>query len=191
MGKHRLIIGISGASGAPLAIELLKQLKCIEDIETHLVISRGAELTIAQEASMTVEEVKTLADVIYDNYELGAAIASGSFKTIGMIIIPCSMKTLAGIVSGYSDSLLLRAADVVLKEQRKLVLVPRETPLSRIHLRNLYEAGQAGALIIPPMLSFYNHPETVEDEIKHMVGKILDQFGIEGEEYQRWQGMEE
>lgn len=191
MGKRRIIIGMSGASGAPLAIELLTQLKNIENIETHLVISRGAELTIAQETDMSLEEVRVLADVVYENHEIGAAVASGSFKTMGMIVIPCSMKTLAGIVSGYSDSLLLRAADVVLKEHRKLVLVPRETPFSQIHLRNLYEAGQAGAIVIPPMLTYYNHPKTVEDATRHIVGKILDQFDIEGEAYIRWNGMKE
>ena len=191
MGKRRIIIGMSGASGAPLAIELLIQLKNIENIETHLVISRGAELTIAQETDMSLEEVRVLADVVYENHEIGAAVASGSFKTMGMIVIPCSMKTLAGIVSGYSDSLLLRAADVVLKEHRKLVLVPRETPFSQIHLRNLYEAGQAGAIVIPPMLTYYNHPKTVEDATRHIVGKILDQFDIEGEAYIRWNGMKE
>lgn len=189
MGKRRLIIGISGASGAPLAIELLKQLKSVEDLETHLVVSRGAQLTIEQETDMSIEEVKSLADAVYDNYDIGATIASGSFKTIGMIVVPCSMKTLAGIVSGYSDSLLLRAADVVLKEHRKLLLVPRETPFSQIHLRNLYEASQVGAIIIPPMLSYYNHPKTIQDGTKHIVGKILDQFDIEGDAYKRWEGM--
>ena len=189
MGKHRLIIGMSGASGAPLAIELLKQLKRIDDVETHLVVSRGAKLTIEQETDVTLEEVEALADVVYDNYDIGAAIASGSYKTIGMIVVPCSMKTLAGIVSGYSDSLLLRAADVVLKEHRTLILVPRETPFSQIHLRNLYEASKLGAIIIPPMLSYYNHPKTIEDGTRHIVGKILDQFDIEGDAYKRWNGM--
>ncbi|MGN1148213.1 MAG: UbiX family flavin prenyltransferase [Lachnospiraceae bacterium] len=190
MDKKRLVIGVSGASGAPLAIELLQQLKKKEDVETHLVMSYGAELTIAQESEYTPEEVKQLADVSYDNREVGAAIASGSFRTMGMIVIPCSMKTAAGIVSGYSDNLLLRAADVTLKEGRRLILVPRECPLGTIHLRNLYELSQLGAIIIPPMLSYYNHPGTVEDCTRHIVGKVLDRMGMEGEGFRRWNGMD-
>jgi 4-hydroxy-3-polyprenylbenzoate decarboxylase len=183
---RKIIVGISGASGAPIAVELLKQLKKQECIEVHLVCTKGAELTIAQETELDIGEVCGLAEVVYDNYNIGAAIASGSFKTDGMIVVPCSMKTLAGIVSGYSDNLLLRAADVVLKERRKLVLVPRECPLSNIHLRNMYEVSQAGAVIIPPMLSYYNNPKSVDDCTRHIVGKILDQFDLEGEEYHRW-----
>ena len=142
MGKQRLVIGISGASGAPIAIELLNQLRTLTDIETHLIISYGAQLTIEQETTYSLDDVKALADVTYNNSEIGASIASGSFRTMGMIIVPCSMKTLAGITSGYSDNLLLRSADVTLKERRKLILVPRECPLSTIHLKNLYKARQ-------------------------------------------------
>jgi 4-hydroxy-3-polyprenylbenzoate decarboxylase len=183
---RKIIVGISGASGAPIAVELLKQLKKQEGIEVHIVYTKGAELTIAQETQIDIGEVCGLADVVYDNYNIGAAIASGSFKTDGMIVVPCSMKTLAGIVSGYSDNLLLRAADVVLKERRKLVLVPRECPFSNIHLKNMYEVSLAGAVVIPPMLSYYNNPESVDDCTRHIVGKILDQFDLEGEKYHRW-----
>jgi 4-hydroxy-3-polyprenylbenzoate decarboxylase len=182
----KIIVGISGASGAPLAVELLRQLKKQKDVEVHLVVSRGAQLTLAQETDLRLEQVYELADMVYDNGNLGASIASGSFRTDGMIVVPCSMKTLAGIVSGYSENLLLRAADVVLKERRKLVLVPRECPLSNIHLRNMYEASQAGAILLPPVLSYYNHPESVADCTRHIVGKILDQFDLEGEGYKRW-----
>lgn len=182
----KIIVGMSGASGAPIAVELLRQLKNHPDVEVHLVISRGAELTIDQETELSVSQVKDLADVVYDNCNIGASIASGSFKTDGMIVVPCSMKTLAGIVTGYSDTLLLRAADVVLKERRKLVLVPRECPLSNIHLRNMYEVSQAGAVVMPPVLSYYNKPESVEDCTRHIVGKILDQFELEGDGYHRW-----
>lgn len=189
MMKKRLVIGVSGASGAPLAVELLRQLKKIEEIEIHLVISKGAELTIEQETDLTLEEVETLADVIHDNHNIGACIASGSFQTIGMVVVPCSMKTLAGIVSGYSDNLLLRAADVTLKERRKLILVPRECPLGTIHLRNLYEISQLGGIVIPPMLSYYIHPVSVEDCTRHIVGKVLAQLDLEMEGFYHWNGM--
>ncbi len=184
----RLVVGISGGSGIPIAAELLKQLKKDREIETHLVYSRGAEITIMQESDMPLEDIEALADVVYDNKNIGSTIASGTFKTCGMVIVPCSMKTVAGIHSGYSDNLLLRAADVTLKERRRLVLVTRECPLNSIHLRNMYELSRMGAEILPPMLTYYNHPKTVEDCTRHIVGKILDCFGIEGEGFNRWDG---
>lgn len=184
--KKRLVIGISGASGIPIAVEVLRQLKRIPDIESHLVYSKGAEITIPLETESTLADIRSLADVVYDNDNIGAGPASGTFRTIGMVVVPCSMKTLAGIVSGYSDSLLLRAADVTLKERRKLVLVTRECPFGTIHLRNMYEASQLGAVIVPPVLSYYNHPETLEDCTRHIAGKILDQFGLEPEDMKRW-----
>lgn len=187
MDAGRIIIGISGASGAPLAIEVLKALKETH-MESHLMITKGGELTIEQECDITVEEVKNLADAVYDNTNVGAALASGSYQTTGMVVVPCSMKTVAGIHSGYSDNLLLRAADVVLKERRKLVLVTRECPLSSIHLRNMYELSQMGAVILPPVLSYYNHPGSMEDAARHIVGKILDQFQIEYKNFRRWEG---
>lgn len=183
---RRLVIGISGASGAPLAVALLKVLKDT-DIETHVMITHGGELTLKQECDM--DSITELADVVYDNHDIGAGPASGSFKTMGMIVIPCSMKTVAGIHSGYSDNLLLRAADVTLKERRKLVLVARETPFSTIHLRNMYELSQMGAVLIPPMLSYYHNPESVEEMTHHIVCKVLDQFGIEVSAFRRWEGM--
>ncbi|MCB5876192.1 UbiX family flavin prenyltransferase [Blautia producta] len=189
-GKHRIVIGMSGASGAPLAIELLKQLRDHKDwLEVHLIVTKGAEMTLGQETECCLEELWTLADVVHDCKNIGAAPASGSFKTMGMIVVPCSMKTLAGIVSGYSDNLLLRAADVTLKERRKLVLVTRECPLGTIHLRNMLEISQLGGVVIPPVLSYYGRPKSIEDCSRHIVGKILDQFGLEGEEFHRWEGM--
>ena len=136
-----------------------------------------------------IEEMCSLADVVYDNHNIGASIASGSFKTKGMIVLPCSMKTVAGIACGYSDSLLLRAADVVLKERRKLILGVRECPFSTIHLENMHKLSSMGAIIMPLMLSFYNQPDSLDACIKHMIGKILDQFEIEGEKFIRWEGV--
>lgn len=184
--KKRLVVGVSGASGIPIAVEVLRQLKNIPDIETHLVYSKGAEMTIPLETELSLEDFRNLADVVYENSDIGAGPASGTFRTIGMMVVPCSMKTLAGIVSGYSDNLLLRAADVTLKERRKLALVTRECPLGTIHLRNMYEASQLGAVIVPPVLSYYNHPETLEDCTRHIAGKILDQFDLEPEGMKRW-----
>lgn len=186
--KRRLLIGISGASGAPLAVELLRQLQRKEDVETHLVMTRGAELTLQQETDLSVETVKAMADICYENDSIGARPASGSFRMDGMIIVPCSMKTVAGIVSGYSDNLLLRAADVMLKERRKLVLVARESPLSTIHLRNLYELSQMGAIILPPMLTYYDHPQSIEACTARMADRILSQFGLDERVYE-WEGM--
>ena len=188
--EQRLVVGISGASGAPLAVKLLKILRNTP-IQTHLIVTHGGALTLDQECGMTLEEVRALADVVYDNRDIGAAVASGSYRTMGMVVAPCSMKTVAGIHSGYSDNLLLRAADVTLKERRKLVLAARESPLSTIHLRNLYELSQMGAVILPPMLSCYSHPRTVEDVTAQIVGRILDQFDVEAPELYRWEGMTE
>lgn len=185
--KKRLIVGVSGASGAPLALALLRALRQTE-VETHAIFTPGARLTLRQECGL--DSVEGLADVLYDEKNIAAGPASGSFPTMGMVVVPCSMKTLAGIHSGYSDNLLLRAADVTLKERRPLVLVARETPLSPVHLRNLYELGSMGAVILPPMLTYYQNPRTVEDMTNHIVGKILDQFGLDAPGYRRWEGME-
>lgn len=186
MAEKRLIVGVSGASGAPLAVALLKALK-ETDIQTHVIVTHGGELTLRQECGL--DSLSELADVVYDNHDIGAKPASGSFQTMGMIVVPCSMKTAAGIHCGYSDNLLLRAADVTLKERRKLVLLAREAPFSTIHLRNLYELSQMGAVILPPMLTYYHNPETIEDMTHHIVCKALDQFGIEVPDYRRWEGM--
>jgi 4-hydroxy-3-polyprenylbenzoate decarboxylase len=184
--KKRLVVGMSGASGAVLGIEVLKVLRENPQWETHLVISKGAELTIAEETEYTLGEVKSLADKVYDIKNIGESIASGTFRTEGMIIVPCSMKTVAGIASGYSDNLLLRAADVTIKERRNLVIVARESPLSTIHLRNLLVLAQSGAIIIPPMVTYYNKPLSLEDMNRQIVGKILDKFGIEVTGFNRW-----
>ena len=184
--KKRLVVGISGASGVPVAVEVLRQLKNIPEIESHLIYTKGAEMTVPLETELSLADICALADVVHDNCNIGAGPASGTFHTMGMAVVPCSMKTLAGIVSGYSDSLLLRAADVTLKERRKLVLVTRECPLGTIHLRNMYEASQLGAVVLPPVLSYYNHPESLEDCTRHIAGKILDQFGLEPEGMKRW-----
>jgi flavin prenyltransferase len=184
--KKRLVVGMSGASGAVLGIEVLKALRENPEWETHLIISKGAELTILEETEYTVDEVKSLAEKVYDINNIGESVASGTFKTEGMIIVPCSMKTVAGIASGYSDNLLLRAADVTIKERRNLIIVARESPLSTIHLRNMLVLAQAGAIIIPPMVAYYNKPFSLEDMNRQIVGKILDKFGIEVTDFNRW-----
>lgn len=187
MRQKRLLVGISGASGMPLAVEVLRAFKASE-IETHVICTDSGAKTLSLETGLTLKDLQNLSHTLYDNHNIGAAPASGSCPMDGMIVVPCSMKTLAGIHSGYSDSLLLRAADVTLKERRKLVLVTRESPLSNIHLRNMYEVSQAGAVILPPVLSYYNHPQFVEEMTRHIAGKILDQFGLETEGFKRWEG---
>lgn len=186
--KDRIIVGISGASGVVLAVELLRQLRNQESVETHLIYSKAAEITLKHETEFKIEEVCSMADVVYDNGNIGAAPASGSFKTKGMIIVPCSMKTVAGTACGYSDSLLLRAADVALKERRKLVMGVRECPFSTLHLENMQKLSSMGAVIMPLVLSFYNHPDNLDACVKHLAGKILDQFDIEGDAFSRWEG---
>lgn len=187
MEKKRIILGVSGASGAPLAERLLRELQKHSKVETHLVVTYGGERTIKEECDISPEDFKSLADVVYDNRDIGAAVASGSFAAQGMIVLPCSMKTVAGIAHGYSENLLLRAADVTIKEQRPLVLVPREAPLSKIHLDNLgYLASIPGVFILPPVLSYYHHPRTLEEMEQQIVGKILSRFGIEADGFRRW-----
>lgn len=188
-GKMRIIVGISGASGAVLGVEVLKALHRVGGLEVHLVASKGADKTLEIELKTTIEEIKDLADVFHPVENMAASIASGSFRTEGMIIAPCSMKTLAGIASGFSNNLLLRAADVCLKERRKLVLVPRETPLSGVHLRNLLTVHQEGGVILPAIMSFYSKPETIQDMMDHLMGKILMQFDLEYNRFRPWQGM--
>lgn len=172
-------------------------IKCLElihkqlEFESWLIMSDSAKMTLAQETSWSEKEVNALADYTVDIKEIGAGPASGSFRTEGMLIVPCSMKTLAGIHSGYADNLLLRAADVTLKEQRTLVLAARETPLSSIHLRNMYELSMIpGVRIIPPMMTFYHKPENIEEMTYHIAAKLVEPFGIEAEEYRRWKGIE-
>jgi polyprenyl P-hydroxybenzoate/phenylacrylic acid decarboxylase-like protein len=183
---RRLVVGISGSSGPQFGISLLRLLRELGTVETHLVLSSGAARTLDLEAGMCVRDVQALADVVHEPMDLAAAISSGSFLTMGMVVAPCSMKTLAAIAHGYSDGLLSRAADVTLKERRRLVLVTRETPLSLIHLRNMVVATEAGATILPPVPAFYHRPRSVDDLLRHTAGKILDQFGIEHHAFTRW-----
>ena len=189
MQKKRLVVGISGASGAPIAVEVLRQLRAIEMVESHLMITKGGLMTLRQETGLSPEELAGLADVFYENDRIGAALASGSFATEGMLVVPCSMKTVAGIVSGYSDNLLLRAADVTLKERRKLVLVARESPLSSIHLRNMYELSRMGAVIMPPVMTYYRQADSVQEMTRNFVQRLLVQFGMKQEEWE-WTGEE-
>ncbi len=184
----RILVGISGASGAPIAIRLLQRLKESYDIETHLILSDSACLTIEQETEYSVQQVKSLADIVYDIREIGARPASGSFQIDEMIIVPCSMKTAAGIAGGYSDNLLLRAADVMLKEGRPLFLVARESPLSPIHLRNLQELGRIGVRIIPPMVSYYQGYKTIEEWTNNFVERLLEKLEIQNNA-KAWDGM--
>ena len=184
----RLIVGISGASGVIMGYKMVKALKSLPKCEVHLIITEGAEKTFGCETDISIQSVKSLADYCHSNKNMAASISSGSFKTDGMIVIPCSMKTLAGISSGYATNLLLRAADVCLKENRKVVLVPREMPLSRIHLRNLKEVADSGCIVIPPILTFYNAPQTLEDQINHVIGKVLMQFNIDYNKFVAWEG---
>jgi len=188
MQRQRLIIGITGSSAPQLAWATLRALHHHRDIETHLVISRGADKTIQLEMGLSKSDFESLADVCYDRDDLSAAISSGSFKTIGMVVVPCSMKTLSAIAAGSSIDLLTRAADVCLKERRKLVVVTRETPLSLIHIRNLETVTLAGATVLPPTPAFYHQPKTIDDLLNQTVGKILDQFGITHELFRRWAG---
>jgi 4-hydroxy-3-polyprenylbenzoate decarboxylase len=178
----RLIVGMTGATGAPFGVRLLQALKQLPEVETHLVLSRWARTTIELETGFS-------ADVVHSPEDQGATVSSGSFRTDGMVIVPCSMKTLAGIRAGYADGLVGRAADVVLKERRKLVLVPRETPLSDIHLENMLALSRMGVRMVPPMPAFYNRPQSVDDIVDHVTARILDQFDLPFPAAKRWEGM--
>ena len=185
----RLIVGISGATGAIYGIRLLQILKTTPEVETHLVLSKAAERTIAFETPMTVKEVQALADVTYNVQDIGATISSGSFGVEGMIVAPCSMKTLAAVATSYTTDLLSRSADVTLKEGRRLVLMVRETPLHLGHLRLMVQATEIGATILPPLPAFYNFPKTLDDIINHTVGRTLDLFHLDVDMVKRWRGM--
>ncbi|WP_286013584.1 MULTISPECIES: non-oxidative hydroxyarylic acid decarboxylases subunit B [Nocardia] len=185
----RLIIGMTGATGAIFGVRLLEALRELPDVETHLVLSKWARITIELETPYTAKEVAALADAVYGPTDQSAAISSGSFRTDGMIIAPCSMKTLAGIRMGFADGLVGRAADVILKERRKLVLVPRETPLSTIHLDNMAELSRMGAVLVPPTPAFYHHPSTIDDLVDHITARVLDQFDLAGPDTPRWAGL--
>ena len=184
----RIIVGVTGASGVEMSCALVETLKSFPDCAVHLVVSDAARRNWELETAMPFEQFVSMADVVHDVHNMAASISSGSFVTDGMIIAPCSMKTLSGIATGYAGNLLVRAADVCLKEGRKVVLVPREMPLSKVHLRNLNQAAQDGCVIIPPMLTFYNHLGTLEEQTQHIIGKILMQFGIEHKKFVPWSG---
>jgi flavin prenyltransferase len=184
----RIIVGVSGASGIALATDFLKTLRTFKDVEIHLVMSDGAGRTLELELEQSREEFTSLAHHVHPIGDIGATIASGSFDVAGMVVVPCSMKTLAGIVHGYSDNLLLRAADVCLKERRRLVLVTREMPLSSLHLENMLAATRHGAIVMPPMMTFYNAPKSIEDMCHHVTGKILMHFGMRPTSFRGWEG---
>lgn len=183
----RLIIAISGATGGIYGIKLLEYLSKLDDVETHLIVSKWAKETISLETGFTVEQVEEYADFVYENDNIGATVASGSFRHDGMVVIPCSMKTLAAISNGYTSSLISRAADVTIKEQRKLILSVRETPLSPIHLENMLKLSRIGTLIMPPIPSYYNKPKTIDDIVNQFIGRVLDHFHIENELCKRWE----
>jgi polyprenyl P-hydroxybenzoate/phenylacrylic acid decarboxylase-like protein len=183
---RRLVVGITGSSAPQLGIRLLEKLRGIPEVQTHLVLSNGAKRSIELEAGVDPEQVEKLADVSYPASDLAAAISSGSFLTAGMVVMPCSMRTLSAIATGNSADLLTRAADVTLKERRRLVLVTRETPLNLIHIRNMESATLAGATIFPPVMAFYHQPKSIDDLLDHAVGKVLDQFGIAHRLFRRW-----
>lgn len=183
----RLVVAITGASGVIYGIRLLEALQKLK-IETHLILTAWGARTIEIETDETVDHVRSLATKVYEDGDMAAAISSGSFRIDGMAIVPCSMKTLASIANGFDDSLVSRAAGVCIKEKRKLVLVPRETPLSRIHLENMEKLAGVGAVILPAMPGFYHRPKTVDDLVGHVVGKVLDQFGIDHNLFKRWAG---
>ncbi len=188
---QRIIIGLAGASGAIYGIRLLEVLRSVAEVETHLIVSAAAKQTIALETSYRLRDVLAMADVVYEDRDIAAAISSGSFITSGMIIMPCSIKTLSGIANSYNDTLITRAADVVLKEKRKLILGVRETPLHLGHLRLMMNVIEIGAIIFPPMPAFYHQPETVQDIVDQTVNRILDQYGITLPQtlFTRWQGI--
>lgn len=185
-----LVIGITGASGAIYGIRLMEVLAERQDVTTHLIISNAAAEIIRYETDWSVERVRALADVCHDINDIGADLASGSVRRDGMIIAPCSMKTLAALANSYTDNLITRAADIALKEKQKLVLLPRETPLHLGHLRNLVKLAEMGAIIVPPLPAFYHKPQTMMDLVDHSVGKVLDLFGIEHDLFKRWEGLD-
>lgn len=186
---RRIVVGVSGSSGAIYGARLVEVLSNIDGVETHLVISDGARATINYETDYDVDDVLNTANVTYENRSMGAAIASGTFPTDGMVVVPCSIKTLSAIANSFNDNLIVRAADVCLKENRRLVLVVRETPLHPGHLRLMSDAAAAGAVILPPVPGFYTRPKAVLDIVDHTITKILDQFGIEANLIERWTGI--
>ncbi|MCM3568663.1 UbiX family flavin prenyltransferase [Neobacillus mesonae] len=185
MKRQRMIIGVTGATGIIYGVRLLEELKRL-DIETHLVVSQSAQMTLAYETDMAIHELKDLADVNYSVKDIGAAISSGSYQTMGMIIAPCSIKTMSQIAYSITDNLITRAADVVLKERKRLVLMLRETPLSLTHIKNMQTVTENGGIIFPPVPAFYTRPKTIDDIVDQTVGRVLDLFGLDTGEFKRW-----
>ncbi len=184
-----LIVGITGASGTIFGVRLMEVLQAHADVETHLIISKWGQQTLEHETSWTVAQVQALASHVHAPGDMGATISSGSVPTDGMVVAPCSMRTLAAIAHGFGDNLIQRAADVTVKEGRRLVLVPREMPLSAVHLENMLKLARTGVCILPPVPAFYNHPESLDDMVDHVVGRILDQFGLPADFERRWDGV--
>ena len=184
----RIVVGMSGSSGVIYGIRMLEVLAQNPVVETHLILSQAAKMNIGIETEWSVADVEALADEVHNNKNIGASIASGSFKTAVMIVVPCSMKTLSGIANSYAENLIIRAADVMLKERRQLVIVPRESPLHTGHCELMLKASQIGAIICPPAPAFYTEPKTVDDIINHSVARVLDLFDIESDSLERWQG---
>jgi len=185
---RELIVAITGASGVVYGVRTLEVLRAIPGVRTHLILTAAGRETLAHELSTTADEVRALADVVYREHDTAARLASGSFRTDGMIVAPCSIKTLSAVANCYDDNLVSRAADVCLKERRRVVLVVRETPLHLGHLKLMTAATEAGAVILPPVPAFYHRPLTIDDLVDHTVGKVLDQFGIDADLYRRWDG---
>jgi 4-hydroxy-3-polyprenylbenzoate decarboxylase len=185
----KIIIGMTGSTGAIFGIKLLKKMSGLHGIETHLIISEWGKKNIELETDYSVKEVEDLADYVYVDTDLGARISSGSFRIDAMFIAPCSMKTLAAVSHGYADHLISRAADVILKERKQLIMLTRETPLSSIHLENMLSLSRAGAVIMPPVPAFYNSPKDINDMVEHIVSRMMDQVGIFDDGMKRWQGM--
>lgn len=189
--QTRLVVGLTGASGSIYGIRLLEVLRQHPEVEVHLVISEAAAATIESETDMTVEAVADLADVVHSNRNMGASISSGSFKTAGMVIAPCSIKTLSAVAHSNTENLIARAADVTLKERRKLVLMVRETPFHLGHLKNMIRVTEMGGIILPPVPAFYNRPKSLDDIVNHSIGRVLDVFDIEHKLFERWKGIKE
>ena len=188
---RRIIVAITGATGAVYGVQLLERLRAIPGVETHLVISDAATLTLHQEVGLQRRDEEALAHVVHKNREIGASIASGSFQTDGMVIAPCSMKTLAAVAHGLSDNLIARAADVILKERRRLVLMVRETPFNLAHLRNMTAVTEMGGIVFPPLPSFYNHPNSIAEMVDHTVARVIDLLGIDNGIAPRWAGLKD
>jgi flavin prenyltransferase len=186
---RRIVVAITGATGAVYGVRLLEHLRAVPGVETHLVISDAAVLTLHQEVGLQRRDVEALSHVVHKNREIGASIASGSFQTDGMVIAPCSMKTLAAVAHGLADNLVARAADVILKERRRLVLMVRETPLNLAHLRNMTAVTEMGGIVFPPLPSFYNRPASIEEMVDHTVARVLDLLGIDNSVAPRWNGL--